>query len=71
MSNPEKTVDLQIGNGVYGLTIQLLHGQILKITDWQVTGRPSLVNLNVRPENAELLLRDPEGNKHTSVFRFN
>jgi hypothetical protein len=33
MSNPEKTVDLQFGNGVYGLTIQLLHSQILKITD--------------------------------------
>jgi hypothetical protein len=70
VSNPGDMVDLQFGNGVHGLTIQLLHGQILKITDWRATGMLSLVDLEVRPENAELLLQDPEGNKYTYIFRF-
>jgi hypothetical protein len=70
MSNPGKTVDLQFGNGMHGLTIQLLHGQTLKITDWRATGTLSLIDLDVRPENTELLLRDPEGNNYTYIFRF-
>jgi hypothetical protein len=50
MSNLGKTVYLQFGNGMHGLTIQLLHGQILKIIDWRATGILSLIDLDVRPE---------------------
>jgi hypothetical protein len=67
MSNPGKTVDLQFENGMHGLTIQLLHGQI---TDWRATGTLSLIDLDVRPENTELLLRDAAGNKYTYIFKF-
>jgi hypothetical protein len=70
LTNPGKTLDLQFGNGKDGLRIQLLHGQILKITDWRATGTLSRIELDVKIEDGELFLKDPEGNKHTFIFKF-
>ena len=70
LTHPGKVLDLQFGNPTDALKIQLLHAQILKITDSRATGTLSKVDIDVKAEEGKLVLQDPEGNKHTFVFKF-
>lgn len=68
--NPGEDLDLRFGHGKDGLRIQLLHGQILKITDSPGAETLSQINIDINIEDDELFLEDSAGTLYTFVFKF-
>lgn len=70
VQNPGEALDLQFGHGKDGLRIQLLHGQVLKITDFRGVGTLSKIKIDVNIKDRELFLEDSAGTLYTFLFKF-